>query len=228
VMAVASGYVNGTANVTVTNGTTATANIALTPISGGPVVSIASQTVSPGSNVIVPIMANNITNVAAFSISLTYNPAVVVVDSIGAGALGGVFATINNATGVTQMSGLSVTPQSGNVVLANVVLKAVGTAGQTSPLNLTVTTLSDNNGNPIPATVSSGMFNISSVKKGDVTGDGKVDIVDALFIAQYTVGLRTLTPTQLAAGDVNCDGKVDITDALFIAQYTVGLRTTFC
>jgi parallel beta-helix repeat protein len=191
-------------------------------------VSIASQTVTPGSNVTVPIMANNINNVAAYTLSLTYNPTVVVVDSVGGGTLGGVFATINNATGVTLMSGLSLTPQSGNVTLANVVLRAVGTAGQTSPLNLTVTTLSDNNGITIPATVNNGTFTISSIKKGDVNGDGKVDITDALFIAQYTVGLRTLTPTQLAAGDVNCDGKVDITDALFIAQYTVGLRTTFC
>jgi parallel beta-helix repeat protein len=191
-------------------------------------VSIASQTVTSGSNVTVPIMANNITNLAAYTISLTYNPAVVVVNGVGAGALGGVFATINNATGVTLMSALSTTPQSGNVTVANVVLRAIGTAGQTSPLNLTVTTLSDNNGVTIQATVNNGTFTISSIKKGDVTGDGNVDITDALFIAQYTVGLRTLSPTQLAAGDVNCDGKVDITDALFIAQYTVGLRTTFC
>jgi hypothetical protein len=80
-------------------------------------------------------------------------------------------------------------------------------------------------------TVASGATvtqNFALTLKGDVNGDGKVDITDALFIAQYTVGLRTLTPTQLAAGDVNCDGKVDITDALFIAQYTVGLRTGFC
>lgn len=64
--------------------------------------------------------------------------------------------------------------------------------------------------------------------KGDVNGDGKVTITDALFVAQYSAGLRTLTSTQLEAADVNCDGKVTITDALFIAQYTAGLRTTFC
>ncbi len=60
--------------------------------------------------------------------------------------------------------------------------------------------------------------------KGDVSGDGKVDIVDALFIAQFTVGSRTLTPEEQILGDVNADNKVDVVDALFIAQFTVGSR----
>ena len=93
-------------------------------------ISIASQTVNAtGDTVTVPIMANNITNVAAYTISLTYDPKVVVVDSVGAGDLGGVTKVINNVTGVTQMSAFSTTPLSGNVILANIVLRAVGTAG---------------------------------------------------------------------------------------------------
>ncbi len=61
-------------------------------------------------------------------------------------------------------------------------------------------------------------------KKGDVNQDSVVNIVDALFIAQYTVETRTLTATQLTVADVNGDGQVNIVDALFIAQNTVGLR----
>jgi len=63
------------------------------------------------------------------------------------------------------------------------------------------------------------------VARGDVSGNGAVDITDALFIAQSTVGLRTLDVMQLVAADVNTNSRVDITDALFIAQFTVGLRT---
>jgi hypothetical protein len=59
---------------------------------------------------------------------------------------------------------------------------------------------------------------------GDVSGDGKVDIVDSLFIAQFTVGLRTFTPAQLAVADVASDSSVNIMDSLFIEQFTVGLR----
>ncbi len=69
---------------------------------------------------------------------------------------------------------------------------------------------------------------LPATQKGDVNGDGNVNIVDALFIAQYTVGLRTLTSTQIAAADVDCNGNVNIVDALFIAQHTVGLRPYFC
>ncbi len=64
-----------------------------------------------------------------------------------------------------------------------------------------------------------------AVVYGDCSGDGRMDITDALFIAQATVGLRNLTPAQSAAADVSGDGKLDIVDALYIAQVTVGLRT---
>jgi hypothetical protein len=62
---------------------------------------------------------------------------------------------------------------------------------------------------------------------GDVNGDGDIGIVDAMFIAQYTVGNRPASNLNMHNADVNaCDGDVDIVDAMFIAQYTVGTRTT--
>ena len=61
---------------------------------------------------------------------------------------------------------------------------------------------------------------------GDVNGDGFIDIVDALLVAQYYVGLNPPGFNPDAA-DVNCDGEVDIIDALLIAQYYVGIITTF-
>jgi ABC-type branched-subunit amino acid transport system substrate-binding protein len=59
-----------------------------------------------------------------------------------------------------------------------------------------------------------------------------VDAVDALFILQYVVGLRSPSdqcpPPEghlyLPAGDVDCDDDVDAVDALFILQHVVGLR----
>lgn len=59
---------------------------------------------------------------------------------------------------------------------------------------------------------------------GDVNNTGQIDIVDALLIAQYYVGLN---PGGFNAGvaDTNCDNSIDIVDALLIAQYYVGLIT---
>lgn len=62
---------------------------------------------------------------------------------------------------------------------------------------------------------------------GDVNGDQQVDIVDALFIAQQTVGLRPVLPCP-DQGEVREDNTVDIVDALFIAQFTVGSRPILC
>jgi hypothetical protein len=62
---------------------------------------------------------------------------------------------------------------------------------------------------------------------GDVNNDGSANIVDALLIAQYYVGLNP-SGFILANADVNCNGTVDIVDALIVAQYYVGLISRFC
>jgi len=57
---------------------------------------------------------------------------------------------------------------------------------------------------------------------GDVNEDGTVNIIDALLISQYYVGLNPdgFNPDN---GDVNCDLQINIVDALLVAQYYVGL-----
>jgi beta-glucosidase len=62
---------------------------------------------------------------------------------------------------------------------------------------------------------------------GDVNESGTIDIVDALLVAQYYVGLNP-SGFNVNLADTNCNGSVDIVDALLIAQYYVGLITKFC
>jgi unsaturated rhamnogalacturonyl hydrolase len=57
---------------------------------------------------------------------------------------------------------------------------------------------------------------------GDVSTSGDVDIVDALIIAQYYVGLNPSNFDSTVA-DVNDDGTINIVDALRVAQFYVGL-----
>jgi len=197
---------------------------------GGTTVSIADATAITNSNVSLPIVVENVTNLGAGTVWLTYDPSVVNVLSVSAGDLGTVVANINNTIGRAAITAFSTTPASGNVTFSNVLLRAVGAMNTTSSLMLSVIHLADQNGVAIQNTVRSGTFKVSStgVLKGDVNGDGQINVVDALFVAQYTVGLRQLNSNQLAAADVNCDVQVTVVDALFIAQYTVGLRATFC
>jgi hypothetical protein len=68
---------------------------------------------------------------------------------------------------------------------------------------------------PTPTPSSTGV-------KGDVNGDNRVDVVDALFVARYCAGLQ-LAGFNANLADVNCSGVIDIVDAMVIAQYAAGL-----
>ncbi len=56
----------------------------------------------------------------------------------------------------------------------------------------------------------------------DINMDRKINVVDAMYIAQYVAGKRDLTSVQMLAADVNCDGIVTTEDANKIAEYRVG------
>jgi len=215
----------GTTTITATSGSVSgTATVTVQQLTTGLVVSISNTTATTNSNITQAIMIKNANNLAAATIWLTYDPNVVNVLSVSAGDLNTVTSNIDNAIGKTTITSFSNTGNSGNVTFANLLLKAVGQINASSPLTISVQALTDPNGNSIPYTIKSGTFAISTTMKGDVSGDNQVTVVDALFVSQYTVGLRTLNSQQLAAADVNGDGQVTVVDALFIAQYTVGLR----
>jgi mannan endo-1,4-beta-mannosidase len=70
------------------------------------------------------------------------------------------------------------------------------------------------------------IINIHAAELGDVNESNGIDIVDALLVAQFYVGLNPSNFNQ-AYADVNCDAGINIVDALLIAQYYVGLINTF-
>ena len=55
------------------------------------------------------------------------------------------------------------------------------------------------------------LFSLAALSQGDVTGDGRVDILDLAFIAANYGG-------DNPAADVNQDGKVDIFDLVTAAN----------
>ncbi|MBN2738191.1 MAG: hypothetical protein JXR70_14500 [Spirochaetales bacterium] len=66
---------------------------------------------------------------------------------------------------------------------------------------------------------------IFSQECGDVNSSNVVDIVDALLIAQYYVGLN-LSVFDASVADVSGDGAINIVDTLLVAQYYVGILDT--
>ncbi|MBN1696585.1 MAG: cellulase family glycosylhydrolase [Spirochaetales bacterium] len=77
-----------------------------------------------------------------------------------------------------------------------------------------------------PPTNPPAQTQVPSSVTGDVNGDGTINIVDALMVAQFYVGLSPDNFIQSRA-DSNCDGSINIVDALLIAQYYVGLVNGF-
>lgn len=58
---------------------------------------------------------------------------------------------------------------------------------------------------------------------GDVNGDGRISILDALLILQQLNGLYNMTPEEFARADLNGDGSISAAEALRIVQYANGM-----
>jgi hypothetical protein len=80
---------------------------------------------------------------------------------------------------------------------------------------------------PTPTTQPTQTIPPTGGNRGDVNNDNVIDIIDALLVAQYYVGLNPQN-FDVTKGDTNCDTSVDIIDGLLISQYYVGLLTYFC
>lgn len=54
--------------------------------------------------------------------------------------------------------------------------------------------------------------------KGDISGNGEIDIYDAVEIAKEIIGMRTFTEEEKEIADINGDGAVNLYDAIYIAK----------
>jgi beta-glucosidase len=82
----------------------------------------------------------------------------------------------------------------------------------------------DSGSTPPPTTVPT---QPPSDTPGDVNNNGTIDIVDALLVAQFYVGLDP-SNFDSSKADANCNGSIDIMDALLIAKYYIGLISELC
>ncbi|MCK4527319.1 hypothetical protein KAW18_08095 [candidate division WOR-3 bacterium] len=187
----------------------------------GTVVSIDDAGAAPCNTTTVPIRITNVTDLGAANIWLSYEGSEVVnVTDVSDGDMGSITYSIDNVAGVTKMNWFSATGKTGDFVFAYVTLHAVGNIGETSPLDLDVKELADTSNNPINHTVEDGTFTVGpQLMEGDVTMDMHVTMADAMFIAQYKAGVRSLNASQLKCADTTDEGDVTMADAMHIAQW---------
>lgn len=117
-----------------------------------------------GENISTSLMFCNIANVGTADIFLTYNQSIVHVTGVSDSDFDFMDSLIDNSVGITRIGAFQTSPGglSGDVKLANITLMAVGNAGSSSSLCITINELKEatNEEITIPASMHNGTFTI--------------------------------------------------------------------
>ncbi len=152
-----------------------------------------------------------------------------------AGICSPLFDNDNVNPDIVRFNLASVSGVSGDFPLAEITFNDVNcTPGEKLTLDVQVVVFSDTDGDPIPVNPDGG--SLLCGKPGDVNCDGGWNVIDALFILQYDVGLRDASSDCppppgtlfLPLCDVNNDTLCNVIDALFLLQCDVGIPNVKC
>ena len=156
------------------------------------IVSISDGSAAAGAATTVTITADDVIDLANFDITVTYNPAVVIVTGAANGAAFG--SATNNledaASGSVRLASINTgAGQTGDgILISTLTLEAVGTSGQTSPLTLTITQLKTSTGGDITATTDNGLFAVGAAAADTtppVANAGQDQTVDVLTVVNF-------------------------------------------
>ena len=210
---------NGNVNTTWMNQTTKTA------ANENVIVGITSLSAAPGETATVPIIVDDGGDnmcLGSGIINVTYNPSVVNVTNVASGT--GNALTVqswnadNTAGWVIITSTDSSQAHNGSVIFANVTYEAVGSCGDSSPLNVTVNSLRNwYTYCQIPCTVSSGTFTILDVAEPLVTNPSATP---AAILNDNDYG-RPRVP-----GTNNSQLNISVTDNTAVDTVTIDLSPT--
>lgn len=134
-------------------------------IRGTAVVEIGSAQLAPDTTVKVPVSVNQITapmGVGAYDLKITFDPKVIQINVVEAGD--GAFAlpksvNIDNTKGIVLLNSYqpNIPGPTNDLVIAYLNIKPVGKSGQSTSLDISVTTLSDSLGNDITTKTTGGI-----------------------------------------------------------------------
>ncbi len=178
------------------------------------------RTVREGQRVLVPVWLLKPDGVANIDFQVTYNPAIVEPDgSILKGSLlGGARLEGNNRNpGKIKIAFAQATSLNSDGIVANLPFRVVGSAGQKTPLTLSVSDIDDLNGNVLPIRLVHGEIVIQRSGqgvRGDCDGDNELTVADALCALKMAVDLMPLDMNM----DIDGDGKVTSGDAREVLQ----------
>lgn len=140
-----------------------------TPVPPNPaIVQAGTVVVAAGGTVNVPVTIKNIPGpgLGAYDIRINYNPAVINVTAVigGAPPFGGAPTSNTGVPGTVLLNAFQasqVPGPTGDIIVAYLVVSAVGAPGTSSALTPVITTVSDTSGGNMPATTGNGSVTIS-------------------------------------------------------------------
>ncbi|MEW6141817.1 MAG: C1 family peptidase [Chloroflexota bacterium] len=133
--------------------------------------------------------------------------------------------TFNATTGVFGVSNVASPEQPNNSTVVKLLMKLNGDKDTAYTFTVAFQSITAATGG---GNVPEDSAKTVTFRRGDTNGNGTVDVFDAMFIAQYVVGVRPAS--QINAVNAACvkhdtgNDKLDIFDAMYIAQMVVGVR----
>jgi hypothetical protein len=161
----------------------------------------------------------------SFSFSVSTAPSNSATFATTAIALASSQSSWNPNTGIFTVSGILNPAQPNSSSVARIAPRLVGDCITPVTITIAFQNITGAGGSSAPEESPNSL----SFRRGDVNGNGTVDIFDAMYIAQYIVGVRPASQINFVnAACIKHDGtdgdKLDIFDAMYIAQMVVGLR----
>ncbi len=163
------------------------------------VLSVAKKTAKPGESVSVPVAIKGMDNIANYFMTISYDPAILSVDSVDNGDVlpNAVLLANTNTSGVilAAASNIGDSVKTGSALLD---LKFTAIKAGTANLGISVTNLGDFENVSVKNTASAGSVMVAAepgtvTLKGDVDCDGDVDKTDAVILMRHISGIELIT-----------------------------------
>ena len=180
---------------------------------------------APDSDFTANVNISEVVDFDACNYDVSFDASVLRLDNVTSGLIGsttipidmyneiglGTYTVMQNVSGVSGVSGSG--------YLAVLHFHVIGSAGDSSAINLSDGMLSNNLAEEITATWVGDSVDITSVLPGDANGDGSINALDITKVERIIVGLDTETP----GADANQDGNVNALDITKVERIIVGL-----
>ncbi len=163
------------------------------------VLSVAKKTAKPGESVSVPVAIKGMDNIANYFMTISYDPAILSVDSVENGDVlpNAILLANTDTSGVilAAASNIDNVVKDGSALLN---LRFTAIKAGTADLGITVTNLGDFENAAVENTASAGSVMVAAepgtvTLKGDVDCDGDVDKTDAVILMRHISGIELIT-----------------------------------